>query len=432
MKKTHFTPDRIVFFLIIFFTILSGRQSIADNGIEISDILVVGNKHTDEDVITRELLFKTGDLVSDSLLELSRKRILNLWLFNRVEFQKIPDHGKTALLIIVTERWYLFPYPVFRIEDRDWDKISYGFGLAHNNFRGRNEKMYFSLIFGNRPGYYFNFIEPWMGEELHLTMNYLLNKYSKENRFYEFDEKHFDNSLSIGKYWTKRFYSRIHFSRIDLTVPEEYKMLMPTRSAHEVNYGIQLSTAYDSRDIYAYPRNGWLTQFVIGKYGLFEPLIDYWKFAVDLRKYVSWNAFTLAMRFYNIQSIGSLPVYDYNFIGYAQRIRGHFYTVFPGKHAAIGAAEFRYLLIPKRYFSIKNSLLPDYLTRDLFFGMGLGIFADTGLAWDAKDQLDPDNFKSGFGFGIHFLIPYVELLRFDVAFNEDFKTQYIFEVGAAL
>lgn len=52
----------------------------------ISQIIIVGNDQTDADVIERELLFSEGEVVSDSVLDESKKRILNLWLFNRVEF----------------------------------------------------------------------------------------------------------------------------------------------------------------------------------------------------------------------------------------------------------------------------------------------------------------------------------------------------------
>ena len=42
-----------------------------------------------------------------------------------------------------------------------------------------------------------------------------------------------------------------------------------------------------------------------------------------------------------------------------------------------------------------------------------------------------NNFVSGFGVGIHFLMPYIEVLRIDLAFDEDFNSETILEIEVA-
>ena len=93
----------------------------------VTDIVVIGNDHTKENVIIRELLFNEGDTLTWFLLDRSRQRVLNLHLFNQVEMQVYPKENDELLLIIdVTERLYFYPVPILTMRERDWSKWSYG------------------------------------------------------------------------------------------------------------------------------------------------------------------------------------------------------------------------------------------------------------------------------------------------------------------
>ncbi|MEJ2053270.1 MAG: BamA/TamA family outer membrane protein [Calditrichaceae bacterium] len=244
-----------------------------------------------EDIIKRELLFAVGDTVSDSLLQRSKKRIENLWLFNRVEFYPLPDGEKIGLLISVTERLYILPYPEFTLEDRDWKKLTYGFGLAHENFRGQNEKVYAAMLFGNRPGYSFSYLNPWVNRKWHLTIGFYLKKYSKDSRdkfnyndeYAPINEKHLYTNITFGKHWTRYFYNQIYFSRDAIEVKDEFSPEMQSKTNKDVVYGLALHTGYDSRDLYAYPSKGWYASLKLTKKGLFVPRIDYESIDIDIR-----------------------------------------------------------------------------------------------------------------------------------------------------
>ena len=250
----------------------------------------VGNDNTDSDIIERELLFSIGDIVSDSILQESKKRIENLWLFNRVEFYPLPDGNKIGLLISVTERLYIFPYPEFTLEDRDWKKVTWGVGLAHENFRGRNEKVYAALLFGNRPGYSFSYSNPWVNRDWHIITGFYINKYSKDSReifYYNGDssyinENHLYSSISLGKYWTRNFYNRLYFSRDAITVKDDFAYAMQNKKRTDIVYSITLNTVYDNRDLYAYPTRGWVFLLRMVKSGFFMDNIDYAKFKIDI------------------------------------------------------------------------------------------------------------------------------------------------------
>ncbi len=396
---------------------------------KISSILITGNDHTNEDIIKRELRFGVGDTLNDSLLNVSKNRLLNLWIFNRVEMYKIPDQDEVSLLINVTERFSLFPYPEFRVEDRDWSKLTLGFGFAHMNFRGRNEKLYGSLLFGFRPGFKIGYFNPWAGGDLHLTTGLYIKKFTTEHRTLPFDEDHLTIGFALGKYWTLHFYNMVNFTYDQVTVPKEYAPLMLTGDDTETLNSLRLSTVLDTRDLYDYPSKGWYNRFVISKNGLFEPDIDYWQYITDLRHYRTYSPLTFAARFYTLQSIGTLPLYQKVYIGFDERVRGHFFDVYEGRHSMLGSFEIRFPIKKLKYYSLSSGIMPSYGTSNLKFGINGGLFIDTGTVWTGREGLSTQHFVTGFGAGLHFRLPYIQVLRIDAAFDEDFNSEMIIELG---
>src|SRR4051812_48364568 len=91
----------------------------------IGKITLIGNKITKDRIITRELTLITGDTVSYTEFEKKRIRseenIYNTSLFNSVHITwlKTPE-GLTDIYVILKERWYVFPVPIFEIVDRNF------------------------------------------------------------------------------------------------------------------------------------------------------------------------------------------------------------------------------------------------------------------------------------------------------------------------
>jgi hypothetical protein len=128
----------------------------------IGSITIIGNKITKEHIILRELAFHSGDTLSASEFNAKRIRseenIYNTSLFNsaKLTYLEAPD-GTTSIYVILKERWYIFPLPIFEVVDRnfnvwwrtkDFSRIVYGALLTWNNFRGRNETVAMALRFG--------------------------------------------------------------------------------------------------------------------------------------------------------------------------------------------------------------------------------------------------------------------------------------------
>jgi len=396
---------------------------------KISQIVIMGNETTDDNVILRELLVTQGDDVNDTLLIESKKRLQNLLLFNRVEFTLLPQEDNYILLIEVTERLYIYPLPIFTLHDRDWDKISYGISLSHQNFRGQNEKLRTAFWFGYRSGYGISYSDQWAGDSLHLTTYFDLGKYVLEHRTLGFEERHIASSAAVGKWWNYHFKTELLLLYDRLNVDDVIADTLHSKQSTETIWGTKLYLRYDTRDLYAYPSKGWLGYFQITKYGLFQEYNNYWKLYMDVRNYWDLGYFTLASRFNQSYLFGQIPIYRENYLGFSERIRGHFFDIYQGNHIHTGNLEIRFPILPVRYFTFDSIILPDNYLKNLKFGINLGLFVDTGIAWSKSNDYSLKNFHTGFGAGLHFRIPYVEVVRLDYGLNKDLEGQIIFEIG---
>jgi outer membrane translocation and assembly module TamA len=54
-------------------------------------------------------------------------------------------------------------------------------------------------------------------------------------------------------------------------------------------------------------------------------------------------------------------------------------------------------------------------------GMQIGLFVDTGIGWESDNQFAMNNFITGFGAGIRFLVPIVGMARLDFGFGQKGK-----------
>jgi outer membrane protein assembly factor BamA len=436
---------RIIFYFIFFFVITAFADEQEFSGKTITSILVIGNEETKEDVITREMLLNIGDTFNDSLRVLSERRITNLFLFNDVEIIPVPDNQNLALLVKVTERLFIFPFPEVRIEDRDWKKLTYGIGLAHINFRGRNEKLFGIALFGYRPGFQIDYYNPWIGEKNRYTSRISIRKYNTDHKVLNLSEDHFFTSWTLGKYWDRYLFNQLTISYENVQIPKnDFKnntavLPVPSNNYEDDIAGISLSLNYDTRDLIVYPSQGWYARIAFDQEGLFNPQIDYSQYFLELRHYKSVGPFVLAGRAFTLQTLGTLPVHRYIYLGFDERIRGHFSKIKTGQHLLIGNFETRFHLISLQKYNFPSLFLPQSSTQNLKFGLDGALFFDTGVVW-GNDLTDPEQTKkermlknqkalSGFGAALRFRLPYIELARLEYAFNENLKSEIIFEIG---
>ena len=137
--------------------------SFTDKPLIVEAVALTGNHITRNRVIYREMMFSPGDTVLagdlDSLVAMTRENLMNTSLFNFVETEIFA--GKDSSHVIVgfqfTERWYIWPVPILKISDRnfnvwwktkDMSRLSYGFYVNWHNFSGNKDNLTATLQFG--------------------------------------------------------------------------------------------------------------------------------------------------------------------------------------------------------------------------------------------------------------------------------------------
>ncbi|MBD3289587.1 BamA/TamA family outer membrane protein, partial [candidate division KSB1 bacterium] len=304
--------------------------------IEIERIDLIGNEKTRDYVILRELHFESGDSPSLDEIFQAQKRVLNTFLFNRVIFDLVGDMETGCILMVtVSERWYIFPVPIFYLNERSWDKVSYGAKLLYYNFLGRNILLNWTAAFGYDPQFKFAYRDLWFGGDLKLLTNFQIYKSSNRSRtlLYERErDERYGFDWLIGKRFGYYFYLLFQIGYLELkhpriTLSDDNKDVLPS---------VAISVQYDNRDLKEYPHKGFNAALWWRRVKHKSP-INYTRYGGDIRAYIPVTTYTtLALRGGVQLSDGLIPLYEHKFLGYDERIRGQFYEKHEGENLIVG------------------------------------------------------------------------------------------------
>jgi outer membrane protein assembly factor BamA len=406
----------------------------------VDTVVVSGNRHTRTYVILNEMTIVAGTPFTPEMLAFDRNRIYSLGLFTNVDLFLDTLETRSILRVLVNERWYLFPVPLFGFRDGDASRAYYGAGLYHHNFQGRNQKLFGSIVFGADPSAQVSFSDPLIDHSNHLSFGAQLSFSRTRNRSEReallsgsFDEFHYDANVSIGK--RLGLYQFIGFTLgYNATEVSTYR-LARTVSGDGVDRYIyaSVSYSYDSRDLAEYPSKGNLVAGYVSQYGMGTSDVGFSRVGLDLRTYIPLPlSLTLVVRLNGaFMAGGEIPTYAHLFLGYGDRVRGYFTTVFEGEHLACSTVELRIPLLQPRVFRLSNSFLPDEFAV-WRFGAGIVLFADAGTTWYRGQRVSPESVASGYGAGIDFMLPYGVIIRTDYAWNNFGKGQFILDFRRAL
>jgi outer membrane protein assembly factor BamA len=433
------------YFIITIILILHSALILAQDSINfpirIDEVQIVGNERTKANIILREIPYTLPDTLNKADLILIKNRIQNLFLFNRVELSIAEIGQSNHLIIMVTESWYFFPVPLLFINEHDWSKISYGLQLSHYNFRGRNEKLRLGGWLGFNPSFYINYFNPWLGDDLRLIWGAGISKRKIQNKIFDFKEDRFGFDLTLGRRLSLNFDGQIKFALERIKLPDDYLQYSVSQTGIDYVPTLSLQIKWDTRDIFEYPKKGFFITQNFRKTGFSSNQPDFWRFEFDNRVYVPiYRQLSLAARQLLIFNVGELPIYDRVFFGFSERIRGYFYDIFPdpelfeiynSNQLSLTSLEMRFPILPIRYFSFENGPLIPSLYKDLKFGISGGLFMDSGITWQSKNELRLDNFYTGYGVGLHIHLPYIFVLRFDFALSDKGNGQIIIDGGVS-
>jgi outer membrane protein assembly factor BamA len=396
-------------------------------GKAVVEIQIFGNEKTRTSVILREMQTKTGDPFDSAIVEGDRKRVQSLGIFNRVETFVDPAKGGVRIVVLVTEGLTVLPYPILQINDRDWKKLSYGAGVRFLNFRGRAETLDVLFKAGYNPIVRTAYVNPWFGGNRRLQAAaeaYYQRALSKHFVNEKVSENRLALSFQIGKRFTlfTSVFALFGFRQVSFS-PNRIDSVLHPRDRFPV-FGV--SFAWDCRDLREYPKKGFLLSASVRNVGWPSLRVEYRVLDADARGYLPLGRlFTLALRNAATLTAGEVPVYDKLYLGYEERVRGHWHETAEGGNRWIAGAALRFPLIPVRYFDLGE----ESEMMNLKFGISLGLFADAGSVWNRGGSMRPEKILFGYGAGLHFHLPVADVLRLDAAFNERGRVEWILDLG---
>jgi len=439
------------------FQIDTFRQSSAFQQVDlkiIKNIQIVGNKTTKEKIILRELAFNIQDSLKNheltSAITQSKKNLLNTSLFNFVKIDvALLDSVHASVILQITERWYIFPLPIFEIDDnnfntwwrtKDVSRINYGMHLTHYNFRGRKEKLILTAMYGFTERYRLRYEIPYLtaSQKLGLSVDLSYNRRdeiaynSSNNERLQYKDPNSDAYRNLSNSLTLTFRNKIfdthsftaNYSQnsvTDLVVRLNPKFLLNNKS--RLNY-FRLSYQFtsDKRDSKNYPLKGsyWrasLTQFGLGVFSNLNLL----NLNVQAKKFVE-----LKSRLYLAGSATVLltpntnqPYLLRNGLGYSSfGVRSYEYYVIDGQNVGVGKLQLKYQLVQPKSMNLAG--ISERFGK-FHYAFYLGIFSDFAYIDDQvgyeMNRL-ANEIQFGHGLSIDFVSYYDIVIRAEYSFNK--------------
>ncbi len=405
----------------LIFLLFPSALCAADSLLVVREVIVQGNHVTKEYVILREMSIRPGVELSQELIDHDRDRIYNLGLFNRVDVDYTERDSGAAVYVTVDERWYFFPFPIVGVRYRNLKNLYYGAGLSHQNFRGRNEKLFASLAFGYDRWFSLTYQNPKLtdDDDLFLTGSLALQR---AHSLSPSDAMYLNTNISTWWSLGKRF-GLYRLASMSLGY-EVWQVSDPgvgrtaSASGRDAFFSAGASYRYDTRNVREYATGGTFIQMSLTKVGIGDDAVDLTAFGHDTRYYVSIGD-GAGIGFRSKSSIvwgGIVPPYRRNYFGYDDRIRGYFYRKVEAENTTLKSIELRVPILSPRYFESNLITIPQF--RVMRYGLYLGLFADAGRAWSRHEIAFGGRWLGGAGAGLHFLLPYGFTIRTEAAVND--------------
>jgi len=432
-------------------------DSLSNKILVVSKIQIIGNRTSKQWVVERELDFKIGDTLSiyelNNAIEVSKINLTNTSLFNFIDVKFVMnDNVNAEIFIILQERWYLWPIPVFELaetnfnswwENKDFSRINYGIDFTKYNFRGRNETLKILLQFGFTELVRISYSTPYINKKKTIGFqiyggygqNHEINYLSSSNRrlFYKdvsnIQQRHVKSGFGIN--YRKKFYSKhwLGMSFTQVGISDTVVLLNSDYLLNGNNESQYLSLGYnyilDKRDNKNYAIEGFYASVSFSKIGLgiLESDIDLWWSHLELKKYLklgsrTYLAASTRFQFYfnDLQ-----PYYLSDGLGYSDKstVRSYELYVIDAQQVAIGKLQFRYQLVaPKKY---NLGFVPINKFKKIHYSVYLGIFGDVGYGNDKYGYPFNDlsnGLQYGSGVSIDLATYYDLVFRIEYAINK--------------
>jgi outer membrane protein assembly factor BamA len=389
--------------------------------VTIRSIRIEGNDVTQPNVLLREMSLHVGDSLTQRSLDKDRDRIYNLALFNKVSIAHYDSASVTDLVVTVVERWYIFPTPIINMRSQGVSSLSYGLGITHQNFLGRDEKVSLAYSTGYDHSASFSYQNPRLidNDDIFLrTQIQYRDAHTLDNSNMLFEQISRLSSLSLGK--------RFGYSQLVVGTVGYQEWQIPDASvAHTISpdgtdrfIQLEIQYTFDARNVREYPTDGWYFDITSTKDGWRnESTVNTLTNTVDLRMYyVLVDNISFAWRgFSSIVTGGPVPIYHWLTLGTRMGVRGYNQRDYTGEDLVGGSVEVRIPLIAPRFITWNFFNIHQFNT--MRFGIYAALFADVGKIWFRTDEFEEVPWLASAGAGLHFLLPYGLILRTELSIN---------------
>ncbi len=395
----------------------------------VADVLVFGNNRTQDVVLRREMRTMRGRPFHAKDLWHDWERLVDLGLFAHVEVEAVAKESGGGVLVVVSviERpsWFAAPIVDYDFDD---EKLSFGYRVRVRNVDGMNRQLRSKgRIGGGRSQFTLSWYTPWIGQrplplslELRVEPPRRGGDEFRTNMIAAATTKYLGDYKMIRQGFTVR--TRLEELRRDETSPEG--------GVDQISPAAGLFFFRDTRNVRIDPDRGSLlstgAEYVRG---LTSGDLDYVRGLVDARLFLGLSPrAVLATRLETALTTGEVPSYRQLQLGGSGSLRGQPDGVLEGSNIARASLELRFPLLPQRRFRIPVPFVPEDIANfDLRFDGE--VFVDAGLAWNNGADLPERPVKIGTGVGLRVFLPILELLRLEVAFDEDGEASFYFREG---
>lgn len=427
---------------------------------EIKNILISGNKKTQEQVIIRELGFGIGDSLPVSniagVLDRLKLNLLNTKLFSEVQMNvKNWDDCGLDLEVKVVEKWYIIPIPIFQLADRnlnewwvdrnhDFKRIQYGVTLDWANFRGRNEKLIISASLGFAQMFNINYEMPNLSKngKLGASFNIMMMQTKrmpydtyKDKLVFYYDDDMIKRSMDLSSrllihkniYIQHYIEGKFSYQWVDDKVSELNKDYFLNGANHQLAVSLEYGFDIDKRTLKAYPTRGYQVQGSVTNFGLgLQKQVNVSTASFFVSKFFTLDKYERHSTGHSLKLKGSYPSKQpYNIqsgLGYEQDfVRGYELYVIDGQSYALIKNEYRYRLGSLRLaFNKKKS--SNYSKQVFPIDFYLKTYLDAGYVEDkyfTKSNTLRNQWMIGTGVGLDVLILYDKLIRMEYSINRE-------------
>jgi outer membrane protein assembly factor BamA len=434
--------------------------------LKVNRVFIVGNRITRERIILRELSLRQGDIIYSgdlpSVLELDKKKLINLRLFNTVNIRTLEvEKDEVDVFVDIKERWYTFPSPIFDLADRnfnewwqnynhDFKRVNYGLRLYQFNMRGRNETLKFVAQFGYLRRFELIYRIPNLdrAQKHGLAIDFDFSE-AKNVPYQTLDHKlvyvESDNIMRVTRgggitYLFRNSFYDYHAVKLEYRNNSISDSLLTLNANYlgeektQQRFGtLSYQFTSDHRDYVGYPLHGYFLNAFAARTGLtehddvkkIETTVTFAKF-FDLKKnyYLSNNFVGY------VSTPNDLPYFNYGALGYRKQfIRGYELYVIEGPAYFMNKSTIKKRLFSRTYHW---AAMPLDQFRHIPLSVYFKLYGDVGYVknyqnYEMGSRLT-NKLLSGIGAGFDIVGSYDAVLRIEYTYNIEGQRGFFFHI----